>query len=116
MSSAFGARFDMETDALLILALSILAWQFGKAGPWVLASGLLRYVFVIAGLALPWLRAPLPPSFRRKSVAVLQTIALLFTVAPFVSPFVSGPIAAFALLCLSLSFLADIVRLRREAV
>jgi hypothetical protein len=42
MASAFGARFDMETDALLILVLSLLAWQYGKAGVWVLASGLLR--------------------------------------------------------------------------
>src|SRR3954471_21539170 len=31
-ASAFGARFDMEIDALLILALSVLAWRHGKAG------------------------------------------------------------------------------------
>ena len=42
MVSAFGARFDMETDALLILALSVLVWRHAKAGAWVLASGLLR--------------------------------------------------------------------------
>ena len=30
IASDFGARFDMETDALLILALSILVWQFDK--------------------------------------------------------------------------------------
>ena len=56
MASDFGARFDMETDALLILVLALLAWQFGKAGVWVLSSGLLRYGFVAAGLALPWMR------------------------------------------------------------
>src|SRR4051812_40881838 len=49
MSSAFGARFDMEVDALLIMALAVLAWTHGKAGVWVLASGVLRYVFVVAG-------------------------------------------------------------------
>jgi hypothetical protein len=27
--SDFGARFDMETDAALIMVLSLLAWQFG---------------------------------------------------------------------------------------
>ena len=43
MASDFGARFDMETDAALIMVLALLAWQFGKAGVWVLASGLLRY-------------------------------------------------------------------------
>src|ERR1051325_4296462 len=42
MSSAFGARFDMEVDALLIMALSALAWTHGKAGVWALLSGLLR--------------------------------------------------------------------------
>src|SRR5262245_5092984 len=36
MASAFGARFDMEVDALLILALSALTWQHGKAGAWIL--------------------------------------------------------------------------------
>ena len=50
MASRFGARFDMEIDALLILALAILVWQFGKAGRWVVASGLLRYLFLAAGL------------------------------------------------------------------
>jgi phosphatidylglycerophosphate synthase len=114
MTSAFGARFDMETDALLILVLSVLAWQLGKAGAWVLLSGVMRYAFVIAASWLPWLRAPLPPSFRRKTVAVIQTVALLLTIAPFVQPSWSTPIAALALTALSLSFLTDIVWLRRE--
>ena len=34
--SSFGARFDMETDAAFILILSVLVWQHGKAGAWVL--------------------------------------------------------------------------------
>ena len=67
MASAFGARFDMETDALLIQVLAILAWQYGKAGPWVLVSGLLRYLFVAAGWVWPWMREPLFPSRPPKS-------------------------------------------------
>ena len=31
MASAFGARFDMEIDALLILVLAILVAEFEKA-------------------------------------------------------------------------------------
>src|SRR5690606_9660218 len=31
-ATPFGARFDMETDAMLILALAVLAWRFDKAG------------------------------------------------------------------------------------
>ena len=38
-ATAFGARFDMETDALSILVLAVLCWQFGKAGAWILAAG-----------------------------------------------------------------------------
>ena len=66
MASAFGARFDMETDALLILALSILVWQHGKAGAWVLLCGLMRYGFVAAGWLLPWLARPLRSSLARQ--------------------------------------------------
>jgi hypothetical protein len=44
--SDFGARFDMETDALLILVLAALVWQLDKAGAWILLAGLLRYLFV----------------------------------------------------------------------
>jgi phosphatidylglycerophosphate synthase len=115
MASRFGARFDMETDALLILTLAVLAWQFRKADAWVLLSGALRYVFVLASVGLPWLRAPLFPSFRRKAVAVLQTAALLFVIAPFVPRAASGPIAALALAGLTLSFVTDILWLKREA-
>jgi phosphatidylglycerophosphate synthase len=72
LGSTFGARFDMEVDAALILALSALAWRFDKAGAWVLASGLMRYAFVAAGLVWPWFDRPLPPSRRRRAVCVVQ--------------------------------------------
>ena len=115
-TSAFGARFDMETDALLIMVLAILAWQFGKAGVWVLGSGLLRYGFVAAGAALPALRHPLPPSQRRKALAVAQVVALIVTVAPLVPAAVSAPLAAVALGMLTLSFGVDVVWLIQIAV
>ena len=67
MASPFGARFDVEVDALLIQALAILVWRYDKAGAWVLMSGLLRYLFVIAGWLLPWMSAPLAPTIRSKS-------------------------------------------------
>jgi phosphatidylglycerophosphate synthase len=115
MTSSFGARFDMETDALLIMVLAALAWQFGKAGIWVLFSGLLRYAFVAAGIAVPWLRYPLPPSQRRKAVAVVQVIALILVIAPFVPAAAATAIAAVGLCALTLSFLKDIVWLFQNA-
>lgn len=114
MSSDYGARFDMETDALLILVLSALAWQFDKAGPWVLASGLMRYAFVAASFGLNWLRAPLPPSMRRKTVAATQVIALLAASAVPVPPVISRWICAAALALLAASFLHDIRWLYRH--
>jgi phosphatidylglycerophosphate synthase len=45
-ASAFGAHFDMETDALLVLVLTLRLWLGEGFGPWVLLSGLLRYLFV----------------------------------------------------------------------
>jgi len=107
MVSAFGARFDMETDAVFILVLCLWAWHLDKAGAWVIISGLLRYAFVLAGALVPRLRAPLPESFRRKTLAALQMVALLIVICPFVPVPVSAPVAALALAALSISFLLD---------
>src|SRR6478735_8541894 len=52
-ASAFGARFDMETDAAFLLVLSALALRYGKAGAWVLLIGLMRYLFIATGRLLP---------------------------------------------------------------
>lgn len=114
MSSAYGARFDMETDALLILTLSVLAWQFDKAGVWVVASGLMRYAFVVAALLLTWLQRPLPPSLRRKAVAVIQVMSLVTAIAPFVPSDISAPLSACALAMLTWSFLVDVAWLKRR--
>lgn len=115
LASAFGARFDMETDALLIMVLAVLTWQFGKAGVWVLGSGLMRYAFVAAGTALPALRRPLPPSQRRKVLAVAQVVALIASIAPFVPTAVSALLAAVALGALTFSFGVDVAWLLQNA-
>jgi phosphatidylglycerophosphate synthase len=108
MASAFGARFDMEVDALLIMALSVLAWTFDKAGPWVIASGLLRYMFVVAGWIWPWMERRLEASRRRQTVCVVQIVALIVVVSPVVAPPASTAVAAAALAVLAGSFLIDV--------
>lgn len=115
IASDYGARFDMEVDALLILALSVLAWRFDKAGVWVIASGAMRYAFVAAGVRWRWLRAPLLPSVRRKTVCVVQVAALTIVLVPLVTPPISTTIAAIALAALIFSFFADILWLWRRA-
>lgn len=113
MASAFGARFDMEVDALLILALSLLAWQHGKAGAWVVWSGALRYLFVAAGWALPWMRRRLPDSRRRQTVCVIQVAALIAVMA--IEPPASAWLAGAALSALTGSFAVDTLWLWRHA-
>ena len=75
--SAFGARFDMEVDAFLIMVLSVYVAR--ESGWWVLAMGLARYVFVAAGWVLPWLRGPLPP--RQWARVVAAIVGVVLTVA-----------------------------------
>ncbi len=106
--SAFGARFDMEVDALLILLLSLLAWLLGKAAAWVLLIGLLRYLFVAAGWLWPVLSRPLFPSVRRKAVCAVQGIVLAVLLAPVVTPPLSSGLALAALAAIVYSFAADI--------
>ena len=108
LASAFGARFDMEVDALLILVLSVLVWRAGLTGPWVLASGLMRYAFAAAALALPWMHRALPPSRRRQTICVVQIGALIATLAPIVPPLVALALAAASLALLTWSFAVDV--------
>ncbi len=74
--TAVGARFDMEVDAFLLLVLSVFVAR--SAGPWVLAIGIARYAFVLAGYLLPWMRAQLPPRYWRKVVAASAGVVLTF--------------------------------------
>lgn len=112
--TTFGARFDMELDALLILVLALLVWQTGQAGIWVLLIGLMRYLFVAAGWRWTWLQGELLPSRRRQTICVVQSIALLMALAPVVVPELASAIALGALLLLSYSFIVDVLWLHRQ--
>lgn len=101
-SSELGARFDMEADAFLILVLSVLVAR--PVGAWVLAIGLMRYVFVAAGLLLPWLRGPIAPRYWSKVVAAIQGIALLVAASGLLPPGWTALVLAVALVLLVESF------------
>lgn len=109
-SSALGARLDMEVDAFLILVLSVHVAL--ALGPWVLAIGAMRYVFVAASWVLSWLRADLPPSYARKIVAAMQGIGLVVAASGVVPH--GGALVGFALAALMWSFGRDSVWLWRN--
>ncbi len=109
MASSFGARYDMETDAFLILVCSLLAWQLDKAGPWVVLSGLLRYLFIAAGWVFPWMKGALPLSRRRQTVCVIQIAVMLAVLLPFVTSPLSDLLSAATLCLLCYSFLVDVL-------
>lgn len=115
MASEFGARFDMETDAVFVAVLALLVWDFGKAGIWVLLSGLMRYLFAAVVAMVPRLQRPVPSTLRGKSIAVWQMIALIVALAPVCGPAVSGWIAATGLLALVLSFSLDVAWLLEQS-
>jgi|AntAceMinimDraft_13_1070369.scaffolds.fasta_scaffold02583_4 phosphatidylglycerophosphate synthase len=107
MSSDFGARFDMETDAAFILIMCVLVWQTGVTGPWVLAAGGMRYAFVAVSWVWPWLSGPLPPSRRRQTVCVVQVVILVLALVPVTPPFWALLLCAGSLAALALSFVID---------
>jgi phosphatidylglycerophosphate synthase len=107
-ASAFGARFDMETDAATVLGLSLMAWLCDQAGAWVLAIGLMRYIFVAGSWMWPALAGPLPPKRRRQAICVVQVAVLILAVVPSVSPDVATPLCLGALTLLVYSFAVDI--------
>ncbi|ACJ00300.1 CDP-alcohol phosphatidyltransferase family protein [Rhodospirillum centenum] len=115
VASAYGARFDMDLDTLLTLVLAALLWRLGEAGVWVLLTGLLRPLFVAAGVFRGWLNAPLPYSLRRRVVCVVQIAVLAAALTPLLDPPLSRLAVGAALGVLLFSFAADTVWLFRHA-
>ena len=107
-TSRFGALFDQEIDALLILLLSVLVWRVGQGPMWIMAIGAMRYAFLLLGCGVPLFRAPLPPRRRRQVVCVLQSIVLLACLPPLLPQGLRIWFLLFALVALLASFAADV--------
>jgi phosphatidylglycerophosphate synthase len=99
-ATPFGARFDGEADAFLILVLSVHVARW--AGAWVLLIGAARYAFAVAGWVLPWMWGRLPYRYWRKVVAAVQGIVLTYAAAE-----VGPPPAAYAALVVAVALLAE---------
>jgi len=106
-ASAYGARLDMEFDALLILTLCALLWRAGPLGVWVLAIGLLRYAFIALQWVYPTLDQTLPSSLGRKTVCVVQMTVLPICLLPGLPGTTAVILALAALALLVYSFAMD---------
>ena len=113
-ASPLGARFDGEVDALLIVVLSV--YVANLIGPWVLAIGAARYLFLVAGWLLPWMRAQLPPRYWRKTVAAIQGITLTVAAVDVLPRRATEVALVVALGLLTESFGRDVWWLWRESV
>jgi phosphatidylglycerophosphate synthase len=113
----FGAAFDMEVDAFLILVLSLYAVPL--VGPAVLLIGSARYLLAVAGAVWPWLTAPTPPRRWAKVVAAVQGVVLTVVGADVLPHDASYAVVLVALALLVESFAHQVVvlwRLRRVRV
>ena len=109
-ASRVGARFDMETDALLILALSVYVASW--VGWWVLLIGLARYLLLGAETVCPRVQGSVRPRLWRKAVAALQAITLYAVATGLLNRRVSTVLLAGALALLVASFASEVVERR----
>ena len=113
-ANPMGARFDMETDAFLILVLSVQVAR--DLGWWVLGIGAARYVLLAVGVAgrwAPWLRGQVPARRWRKVVAAYQGIALTVASAQVLDERLVTLSVAAGLALLVVSFGTEVAALRR---
>lgn len=106
-SSVFGARFDGEADAFLLLVLS--AYVARSFGAWVLLIGVLRYVFAVGGWLLPWLQEQLPHRYWRKVVTAIEGVVLTIAAAEVAPQALTYLALVVALALLAESFGRDVL-------
>ena len=116
LTSTFGARFDMEIDALLGAVLALVLLVGGAVGPVVLVLGFSRYVFALAGFIWPKLQGDLPESLRRKAICVVQIAALIILMFPLTPVALLLIVSLIGAAVLIYSFAVDTLYLLRRVV
>lgn len=111
-ASQAGGRLDMETDAALLMILSVALAP--TVGWWVVAIGAMRYLFWAAAWWRPALSGRLAFSQFRRVVAGTQGCVLVGALLPIVPATPASIAAALALTLLMVSFGRDVVTLERS--
>lgn len=99
-ASAFGAHFDMEVDALMVLVASLALVQGQRVGAFLLIAGWLRYLFVISTALRP-ARGPEPARRSGRYIFSAMTVSLCASYADLPG---QRPLAAVATSLLVISF------------
>jgi phosphatidylglycerophosphate synthase len=102
-ASSFGAAFDMETDALLVLVAGFRLADAGRLGVWILLPGLYRYLYGLAISVVPSARGDAPRSRIGRYAFAVMVVSLAASLWP-VEP-IHAPLAAVATALLTASFL-----------
>lgn len=103
LSGEFGAQYDIEADALLVLALGVLLHYRGLAGPWVILAGAWRYLYVLAPMLLP---TPMGEARRSRHGRFAYVLMITCFMLTLVLPRGTGePLSALGTVAVSLSFL-----------
>jgi phosphatidylglycerophosphate synthase len=97
----FGARFDRETDALLVMVLCVLLHQTRGLPPWILVAGAWRYAYGALVAFVPG-RGEAPRSSFGRHVAGVIMLALC---SAFALGARAASVAAVATALISLSFI-----------
>jgi len=83
LASPFGAHFDMEVDALLVLTVSAELFFSRRFGWWILSGGVLRYFYVLCVALWPPRGGSMPRTLLGRSAFLLvvtgQALGLLWT-------------------------------------
>lgn len=116
-ASQVGAVLDAETDAVMMLTLSVIAAH--QVGLWIVLAGGLRYVFGVVDVTRWSARSlpprPLPARSSRRVIAAVSAVGLAATTAPVLGASLTMLLSGVALALLLVSFGLDAIWLEFRA-
>ena len=110
-TSEFGAYFDMETDAFYVCVFTVILFEKGFAGYWILIPGFMRYFY---GIFILLFGRKVKEEIRTKYGPLVAGIFFVSILSPFVvSPTLYSPVLIISSALLMLSFLNSLIRIFR---
>lgn len=110
-TSEFGAYFDMETDAFYVCIISIILFEKGFVGYWIIFPGFLRYLY---GLIILLIGKKSNEEIRTKYGPLIAGIFFISILSPFIlSIKYYNPILIISSALLMISFVYSFVQILR---